>query len=288
MVLFNENTAGFYRKSHLSIPQQIDLLRSRGMHIADFEYATKALASFGYYRLSGYWHPYITNSGANEYFGPGISFEEVIALYEFDRRLRFVVFDAIERLEVALRFEIAHAVGVAGAFSHRIGDIFTPEFSRQGPDGKSKLDMLLGKMDRESNRSSETFTKHHFEKYGRPLPIWKVVEVINFSQLCELYSGLRQKDRDVLAFRFGIRTRSGNGDSGTLANWMANLNHVRNICAHHSRLWNRNIDVQISPKKTYSILRNTACLNPAGWFTANASSRFNCLQSYLSNSCHNR
>jgi abortive infection bacteriophage resistance protein len=249
LVLFNENSASFYQKTHLSIPQQIDLLSSRGMRIADFEYATKALASFGYYRLSGYWYPYRTADGANEYFVHGIAFEEVIALYEFDRKLRFVVFDAIERLEVALRFEIAHAIGETGAFNHRIGDIFTPEFSRPGSDGKSKLDVLLGKMDRESNRSSETFTKHHFHKYGRPLPIWKVVEVINFSQLCELYSGLKQKDQDLIASRFGIRTRSGNGDSGTLSNWMANLNHVRNICAHHSRLWNRNIDVQISPKK---------------------------------------
>lgn len=80
-----------------------------------------------------------------------------------------------------------------------------------------------------------------------------------------LYEGLKQRDRDDIAASFGLRDNSGAGHGAALASWMKNLNYIRNACAHHSRLWNRNIDVQLSyrPRTAIPDLRHAASLTTA-------------------------
>lgn len=104
----------------------------------------------------------------------------------------------------------------------------------------------LRKVGQEQSRSKEEFVKHFTRKYGGPLPVWVVTEILDFGGLSRLYEGLKQKDRDDIAASFNLMDNSGAGHGAALVSWMKNLNYIRNSCAHHSRLWNRNIDVQLS------------------------------------------
>jgi hypothetical protein len=100
-----------FGKPYLTVPEQIALLRSRGMAITDPARATAALERIGYYRLSGYWHPLRQSTPATppsppiilDDFQAGAEFGQVIDLYVFDKKLRLLILDALERVEVGLR-----------------------------------------------------------------------------------------------------------------------------------------------------------------------------------------
>ena len=124
-----------YSKPYLSVARQVELLRGRGMQISDTAKAESCLHRIGYYRLSGYAYPFrhrelIQNADGSqgerifENFRPNTDFSTVMELYVFDKRLRLLFLDAIERIEVALRVEIALLLGKYGAFSYRDGAFF--------------------------------------------------------------------------------------------------------------------------------------------------------------------
>jgi abortive infection bacteriophage resistance protein len=96
-------------------------------------------------------------------------------------------------------------------------------------------------------KSNEDFVKHFRAKYDGRLPTWVVTEILDFGGISTLYSGLKRLDRDEVALHFGAVGANGRGDGRALKNWLRVVNYVRNVCAHHSRLWNRNMDVQIAP-----------------------------------------
>jgi len=88
----------------------------------------------------------------------------------------------------------------------------------------------------------EEFILFNKNKYGLPLPIWIACEVWDFGTLSTLFSGMKEDDQDIIASKYNVR----NGRS--LEKWLRSLNYLRNVCAHHSRLWNRNIIDQPSLK----------------------------------------
>jgi abortive infection bacteriophage resistance protein len=104
-------------KPWLSIQDQIDRLRHRGMHIADEQAAAQWLSAVGYYRLSGYWYPFreIDSTGGpgrrRSTFVSGTTFMEVVGLCEFDRHLKTLIQSGLERIEVALRSQVGHQLG---------------------------------------------------------------------------------------------------------------------------------------------------------------------------------
>ncbi|HEY5858569.1 MAG TPA: Abi family protein [Aldersonia sp.] len=262
-------TRSAYGKPFKTIPEQRQLLESRGITVPDPAAAERWLNSVGYYRLSGYWYPYRVRhrpaGGApivDDTFQPGTSFEQVVALYDFDRRLKLLVLDAIERVEVAMRLRVGQTLGRHGAFAHTDPNVLSTEFvgvssPAQPPAHAEWLDSAhakwLRKVTQEQSRSKEEFVKHFTRKYGGPLPVWVVTEILDFGGLSRLYEGLKQKDRDDIAASFDLTDNSGAGHGAALVSWMKNLNYIRNICAHHSRLWNRNIDVQLSHRHLLAV-----------------------------------
>src|SRR5699024_8069283 len=95
--------------------------------------------------------------------------------------------------------------------------------------------------------------KHILAKYGPPLPVWVVTEILDFGGLSRLYAGLLQRDRDEIAASLGLFDASGAGNGGALQDWLKNINVVRNVCAHHGRLWNANVTERLSPTKLRAI-----------------------------------
>lgn len=217
-----------YDKPPRTLEQQADLLLSRGMN-GDRAAMITRLAVVNYYRLSGYWHPF-RNPGADT-FRPNTTFDNVWQRYAFDRHLRILVMDAIERVEVAVRTRLAYCL------AHQTGDPFayaTDPAALPGlpPDERTRF---LADLADESAHSKETFAEHFRNKYGdqhEQMPIWMAAEIMTFGWMLTLFRGVSPDVRKEVAVTFGVH-------DVVLSSWLLALNTVRNICAHHGRLWNR-------------------------------------------------
>lgn len=225
-----------FTKTALTYSDQIALLEHRGMVIADHASAEAILSRVSYYRLSAYWHPFKlpTSAGAApSSLVPGTTFETVVALYDFDRQLRLLVLDALERVEVAIRTSVTYHLGrTYGAFGHEDPYNFSSWF-----DHGTWLTCLHN----ETARSSDAFVSHYQQKYlGFPtMPIWMMTEVISLGSLSRMYKGMTQLDKQTIAAPLGIHHKR-------LQDWLHVLTYVRNVCAHHSRLWNRTLAIRPS------------------------------------------
>jgi len=228
-----------YNKPPLSFQDQLDRLKKRGLVVKDEALALAQLSSISYYRLSAYWYPFRqrgTDGKIKDAFIDGARFEDAMELYEFDRKLRLLVLDALERVEVSLRTALTyHLSHTYGALGYTDTGNFHPNF-RHG--------QWLAKLEEEISRSSDAFILHYKGKYrGFPqLPIWMATEVMSLGSLSFLYKGLHHQDKKAIALPLGLHHKG-------LADWLHVLTYVRNVCAHHSRLWNRELSLKpVRPK----------------------------------------
>lgn len=227
------------------------------MLVTDRSRALDYLERVGYYRLSGYWYALRERSEpvdslyehdkkpgkvraermVLDTFRAGASFQNAVDLYVFDKQLRLLVLDALERIEVALRVDISHTLGELDPFAYLNPKLFHAEFSIKldNRSGLTAHHRWLSKHAQLIARSKEEFVRHNRDKYGLPLAIWVACEVWDFGTLSTLFSGMRETEQDAIARRYGI------SNGRVFATWLRSLNYLRNVCAHHSRLWNRNI-----------------------------------------------
>lgn len=222
-----------YTKPPLSIPQQVDLLLSRGM-TGDPLVIADRLTVVHYYRLSGYWYPFRVSS--SDHFKPGTAFENVWQRYVFDRRLRLHVIDAVERIEVAIRSMLALALACHN------GDSFAYADDPAELPGLSSRDRgrFLDDLKKDAQNSKETFAEHFRTKYGDQhayMPVWMACEIMTFGAVLTLFRACHWQIRKPIADRFGVTEE-------VLSSWLLTLNIIRNICAHHGRLWNRQLGVK--------------------------------------------
>ena len=240
-----------FNKPPLTYEKQVELLISRGLIVTDRKRAERHLANISYYRLSAYMLPYKKkeNGIIIDAFKEGTTWDDIYDLYVFDRKLRLLVFDAIERLEVAIRTQIIYQL------SHKYGShwqdnahIFMPSREVTLRDGrKITIDVYREiqshiKEQLHSNRA-EVFIQHYHNKYDTPEnpPSWMSVEIMYFNHLSKICTGLKNRADIVgIASYFALPPK-------TFCSWLHTMNYVRNICAHHSRLWNR--DLNIVPEK---------------------------------------
>jgi abortive infection bacteriophage resistance protein len=215
-----------YLKEPLSFESQAQRLLDRGL-IADRDELIKRLSSVSYYRLSGYLYPF-RKSESDDYHA-GTTLKVVWDRYCFDRRLRVLMLDAIERVEVAIRTQLTyHFSHTYGAFGHCD--------ERHFPNLKiADYIEWRGSLFVETSRSKEPFKKHFFKKYGeihRNLPVWMVSELMSMGSLLTLLKGVGGEIAGKVSAHFGMADE-------LLLSWLRSLYAARNICAHHSRPWNR-------------------------------------------------
>lgn len=226
-----------YEKPWLSYEQQADLLiEERGLS-ANRENLIRHLQEVGYYRLSGCWYIFKRSNISDskdthdERFIEGTTFDEIWSLYTFDRQLRLLTLDAIERIEVYFRSQLAYELAKE-----------TGSFGYLEPENLPRLDEeeyseFLERCETQYLRSSEPFVRHFKEKYGDSKelpPYWIMVNLMEFGTMLRLYKGASSEIRNELAGKLGVTTR-------VLKSWLVALNTTRNICAHHARLWNKGI-----------------------------------------------
>jgi abortive infection bacteriophage resistance protein len=231
-----------YAKPFLSVPQQIALLRQRGLQITDEPKAEAYLRRIGYYRLSGYWYPFRKSTQQNgqtvvlDDIRPGVDFGTVVDLYVFDKRLRLLMLDALERIEVALRSSIALLLGQYDPWAHRDPQYLHGQFAKKNDPryGRPRHQEWLARVDSSFQSSKEDFVKHFKSKYAPDMPpIWIAVELWDFGTMSVLFEGMAHKDKTAIAAEYGVP------DPIVMESWIRSLNYVRNLCAHHARLWNR-------------------------------------------------
>lgn len=228
-----------YNKPPISIAQQIERLKKRGLNFNDEERAAHYLSNISYYRLRAYTYPFQDNFNPQHPFIVQISFEEIIQLYVFDRKLRMLVFNALEKIEVALRTKIINE------FSHGSGSHWHEDATlyRDQHFFHKNIQSLYEEID----RSSEAFIHHYKAKYSNPEypPAWMSLEVVSMGLLSKLYLNLKKcKAKINVAKAFGLPKLE------IMESWIHAFATVRNICAHHGRLWNRRFT--ISPKLPYN------------------------------------
>lgn len=202
------------------------------MVITDQAAAEHALTYISYYRLRAYWYQFeVDPSNQAHSLRPGTTFEQALALYDFDRRLRLLINDAIERIEVAAR----------GAWALHLAMSYGPHgyLDRNLYPRDTRYQRNLTQLQEEVSRSHDTFIAHYVSSYNAPPlpPVWMVAEVMSFGLLSKWISLLHaRKDRTAIAKALGLNER-------IFTSFLHHLATVRNVCAHHGRLWNRRLTV---------------------------------------------
>lgn len=220
--------AGVFTKPPLSSPQLVELMVQRGLEVADEEAAAETLFHIGYYRLQPYARGF-EMPGSGHRFRPGTTFEELIDRYDFDRNLRLLTLDALARIEVAYRAALSEVM------SQLDGD--THWYTRASLfENASDFKVLLGNVEQAVEQPHPALDPYlaRFRSPELP-PSWLMVEVLSLGQLVRAYRNLkRAKHRDAVARALGLT-------DPVLQSWLDCFVRVRNICAHHERLWDAHL-----------------------------------------------
>jgi len=220
-----------YNKTSTTIQQQIDQLKSRGLVVMDEAAAFNLLENISYYRLAGYWWS-MQSDKVNHIFKPNSHFENVVAIYNFDREFRILLYDVIERIEIGFRTRLIF----------HLSNEISPWWFEDSANFINSIEHseTLTAIDRELNHTKEVFIKEHRKKYStdnRRPPAWKTIEVASLGNISKFYSNLLPKfsSKDAIAAELGTVNHR------YLPSWIQTITQIRNICAHHGRLWNRNL-----------------------------------------------
>ncbi|MHB1220733.1 MAG: Abi family protein [Gammaproteobacteria bacterium] len=238
----NQNIS--FEKLPLSIDAQLERLCARGIIIQDREIASHYLSYVSYYRFCGYaikFEGELVN-GEKQYRN-GTTFEQILDCYVFDRKLRLLVIDAIERIEIAIRTVMINELALKCNDAHWDLDrsLFLPRYRHddliqsikketqyEAPDGFVK------------DKKRERFIKHYYDKYHKPeLPaVWMVAEVLSLGAWSMIFANLVDRENQKLICKhFGVNYK-------VMTSWLHTLTYLRNLCAHHSKLWSRNFTLK--------------------------------------------
>lgn len=224
-------------KTPASIVDQIALLKQRGMLFNDEQSAHHFLENISYYRLKGYWWD-MQDDIALHTLKPNTYFEDIIERYNFDRRLRLILFDAIERIEIALRTKMIYHLSLAyGSLWYLDSNLFETTSLPSNPLVTIHQNTII-ELKKEFFRSQEIFIKDQRNRYpNQDADSWKILEVASMGTLSKLYKNLKHQlpEKATIAKEMGLNLHS------ELSSWLEAITYVRNIIAHHSRLWSRNM-----------------------------------------------
>ncbi len=219
-----------YTKHPLTFEKQADRLIKRGL-ITEKQHLISILQGVNYYRLSAYLYPFRND---DDTYKPNTTFEEVWNRYLFDHQLRLILMDAIEWIEVDIRTKITYYLSHSnGAFNYHYKR-FLPKLSN------SHRRRFINSLILERKISKETFVAHFGKKYDTSykfLPLWMATEIMSFGNILTLFRGVETKLKQQIASEYGV-------SDTVFISWFKSLHAIRNIVAHHSRLWNKELGLK--------------------------------------------
>ena len=224
-------------KAPTTFEEQMRLLQSRNCKITDEQFCLEVLGRINYYRFSAYFIPFKESDGK---YRSGTSFEHVYRRYEFDRKLRLVLMEALEEIEVYVGTQIAYF------HAHKYGALGYLE--RSNFNKKHQHEKTLAEIDRVINQNkTSSFVKHHQENYDSQFPVWVIFELFSWGMLSHFYADLEGIDRKHLA-----RTLFSTSEQ-VLVSWLRCGTDLRNVCAHYGRLYNRRLTATPATPKALDI-----------------------------------
>ncbi len=235
-----------FSKPAKSATDLVNLCEKRGLIITDKNVAAQTIEKIGYYRLSAYMLPFQEKGrgvGDTHNFMAGTSFDTIIKFYNFDQDLRFLVFKATTKIEIAARAAISDYMSLTYNDPHWFLDSanFTHphKYSEFINDAQHSFEKI-GK--------NHAFIKHYKEKYDTPElpPSWMLFEILSLGELSRTYKKLKTNDKENIAKKFVL-------DRLSLGSWLHTVNFLRNSAAHHARLWNNTGGVR--PRKKYQKIK---------------------------------
>ena len=216
-----------FAKQYACPSDLVSLLQSRGLTITDVAKAESYLQNIGYYRLSAYMHPLLQMPKNQHRYKPGSTFDKAMMLYRFDKKLRLLVFNEIEKIEVAVRSVVVNTGCEITENPFWLTDC--RNFVNQG-----KFNQTMKLIDDELRRSREEFIVHFKENYSNPYPpAWILAEVLPFGIITNIFSNIKtQRIKKQVAQRFGLQV-------APFESWLTIVTLTRNSCCHHARVWNK-------------------------------------------------
>ena len=210
-------------KKPTTIEEQINILKRHGCFVSDEAFCRQILESISYYRLSAYFLPFKTDSGM---YKEGTSFHRVYRIYEFDRKLRAILFSALEEVEIYLRSR------VSSFHAHKYGSIgYLDESSFSGRHDHTRFQDRI-ELEIKNNQKI-LFVKHHVDNYDGKFPLWVIFELFTFGMLSYFFTDLKTQDKKNLA------SKLYNTVPQNIISWLRCCTDLRNICAHYGRLYYR-------------------------------------------------
>lgn len=202
--------------------EQLDILRSRGLEVENELEALEALQRINYYRLSAYTLPF--KGGDKDAFIEGTSFRSIIRLYDFDHRLRYLLSEVLESVEIAFRDRVAYVLGHAfGALGYQDALNFrSVSFHAQ----------FMVDLQKAVEKSHELFIPHHQQNYSGKFPIWVAIEVLSFGTVSLLYKNMKSEQQAEVSAYYDV-------GEPYLSTWVHSSVRLRNTCAHYGRLYSR-------------------------------------------------
>lgn len=219
-----------YKKPPMKISEQIKLLKERGLIINDEEKLERYLRNISYYHFSTYFKHF----QKDDLFIKDTNFEDVLSIYVFDQKLRLLLLDVLERIEKSFKCHLVYEMSV------KTGDPFWIANHNYFQDGE-RYGERIAKMLEDLKFSKENCIRYYYEKYNEPKypPAWMIIEVLSFGQTVMIYNQLELENQEVVANSYGINKRF-------ISNWFYALSILRNLCAHHSRLWNNEFLIRLN------------------------------------------
>lgn len=208
-------------KNPSTYDEQLKKLKSRGCIIADEDFAKIKLQQINYYRLTAYFLPFRTADGC---YKENTSFDTVYKIYEFDRKLRLLIFSAIEEIELTLRTSMAyyhaHEYGALGYLNAKNFNL-----KHNHVKFEKHIEEAI------KHNKNQFFVKHHIEKYNSQFPLWVIMELFSMGELSFFFSDMVKADKKFFAKNVFHTTDSN------VSSWLLCLTNIRNYCAHYSRLY---------------------------------------------------
>ena len=223
-------------KEFKTLDEQIGILKERGLVINDVDKAKNLLLSENYFFINGYRHIFLKNSKSSEFI-PGTTFDELYALFQFDRSFRNVLFKNLLIVENNLKSILSY--GLSKKYGIREKDYLKPSNFSQDIKKVRQVNDVLNKIKRQIklNGRQHSATLHYISNYGY-VPLWILVKLLSFGMINELYSILKPDDKLAIAEYYNL-------DVETLGIYIALLSNYRNLCAHEDIVYDHRTQKEI-------------------------------------------
>lgn len=230
-----------YEKPYATAKERIAHLRARGVIIRQPNVAARRIEEIGYERLRIYFLSRRRQDIPDKPFIHGTTYQDIIKLYKCDAAIRDACFAAVGTFELLLRNSMSEVVSQEYG-SHPYDDVDAFK------DPAARLEALQTFVD-VYRKSKDRRAKHYRETYRDPVlpPIWTMKEFMTFGAASRILKNLARPNKTKIAHQFGVRSDQ------VFINWVEAFVDLRNMCAHHDRLFNRSFQKQPSRLRSADI-----------------------------------